>query len=86
MSSPIEVRAVRSWSDLRAFIDLPYRLHAGTPWVPPLRLERWLGVDHGGSASVWLGMEAAYDLWHAQKAARPALTKIKSIKHEELAA
>jgi hypothetical protein len=42
MSSPIEVRAVRSWSDLRAFIDLPYRLHAGTPWVPPLRLERWL--------------------------------------------
>ncbi|HEX7687582.1 MAG TPA: HigA family addiction module antitoxin [Burkholderiaceae bacterium] len=51
-----------------------------------LRLERWLGVDHGGSASVWLGMQAAYDLWHAQKAARPALTKIKPIKHEELAA
>ena len=22
------------------FIDLPFRLHAGTPWVPPLRLER----------------------------------------------
>ena len=51
-----------------------------------LRLERWLGVDHGGSASVWLWMQAAYDLWHAQKAARPALTKIKPIKHEELAA
>ncbi len=33
---------MRSWSDLRAFIDLPYRLHAGTPWIPPLRLERWL--------------------------------------------
>jgi hypothetical protein len=45
MSSPIEVRAVRSWSDLRAFIDLPYRLHAGTPWVPPLRLERWLYLN-----------------------------------------
>jgi addiction module HigA family antidote len=51
-----------------------------------LRLERWLGVEHGGSASVWLAMQAAYDLWHAQKAARPALTKIKPIKHEELAA
>ncbi len=25
-----------------AFIDLPYRLHAGTPWVPPLRIERRL--------------------------------------------
>jgi hypothetical protein len=45
MSSPIEVRPVRSWSDLRAFIDLPYRLHAGTPWVPPLRLERWLYLN-----------------------------------------
>jgi GNAT superfamily N-acetyltransferase len=31
--------------DLRsraAFIDLPFRLHAHTPWVPPLRLERHL--------------------------------------------
>lgn len=24
-----------------------------------LRLERWLGVDHGGRASVWLGMQSA---------------------------
>ena len=28
-----------------------------------LRLERWLGVEHGGRADVWLGMQAAYDLW-----------------------
>jgi GNAT superfamily N-acetyltransferase len=42
VSSPITVRAVRSWGDMRAFIDLPFRLHAGTPWVPPLRLERWI--------------------------------------------
>jgi hypothetical protein len=39
--SEITVGAVRSWSALRQFINLPYRLHAGTPWVPPLRLERW---------------------------------------------
>lgn len=45
MTSPIEVRAVRTWGDLRAFIDLPFRLHAGTPWVPPLRLERWLFLN-----------------------------------------
>ena len=38
----IEVRSVGSWADLRAFVDLPYRLHAGTPWVPPLRLERYV--------------------------------------------
>ncbi|WP_210491873.1 hypothetical protein [Patulibacter sp. SYSU D01012] len=38
----VEVRRVRSLADLRRFIDLPYRLHAGTPWIPPLRLERWV--------------------------------------------
>ena len=49
-----------------------------------LRLERWLGVEHGGRASAWLGVQAAYDLWHTQKSAKPALTKIKPIKHEAL--
>lgn len=40
--SAVEVTPVRGFSDLRAFIDLPYRLHAGTPWVPPLKLERYM--------------------------------------------
>jgi hypothetical protein len=34
------VRPARSFRDVGAFIDLPYRLHAGTPWVPQLKLER----------------------------------------------
>jgi GNAT superfamily N-acetyltransferase len=39
----IDVRPVRSLADRRQFVDLPFRLHAtGTPWVPPLRLERHL--------------------------------------------
>jgi addiction module HigA family antidote len=29
-----------------------------------LRLEGWLGVECGGRAEVWLGMQAAYDRWH----------------------
>ena len=37
----VEVRAVETPGDLRSFVDLPYRLHRGTPWVPPLRLERY---------------------------------------------
>jgi len=38
----VEIRAVSGRGDLKAFIDLPYRLHANHPhWVPPLRLERW---------------------------------------------
>ena len=39
----VEVRPVQSWRDLREFIELPFRLHSnGTPWVPPLRIERRL--------------------------------------------
>jgi hypothetical protein len=41
----IEVRAVHGWRGVRAFIALPFGLHAGTPWVPPLRLERWLFLN-----------------------------------------
>jgi addiction module HigA family antidote len=40
-----------------------------------LQLQRWLGVEHGGSASVWLGMQTAYDLWQAQKSEKPALAR-----------
>ena len=37
----VEVRAVERPGDLKAFVDLPYRLHRGTPWIPPLKLERY---------------------------------------------
>ena len=65
------------------------RLLNGRAGVSPemaLRLQRWLGVDHGGSARVWLGMQAAYDLWQTQKNARSTLSKIKPVRHEEIAA
>jgi GNAT superfamily N-acetyltransferase len=38
---PVDVRPVRGLRELRQFVSLPYRLHAGTTWVPPLRLERY---------------------------------------------
>ena len=38
----LEISQVRGFRDLREFVALPYRLHAGTPWIPPLRLERYL--------------------------------------------
>jgi len=39
----VEVRPVRSFADRRQFIDLPFRLHGtGTPWIPPLKVERHL--------------------------------------------
>jgi addiction module HigA family antidote len=51
-----------------------------------LRLERWLGVEHGGSADVWLGMQAAYDLWAAEQKTRALIRKVKPLTAAALAA
>jgi GNAT superfamily N-acetyltransferase len=37
----LDLAPVSGLADLRAFVNLPYRLHAGTPWIPPLKLERY---------------------------------------------
>lgn len=42
-----------------------------------LRLEVWLGTDHGGRADVWLAQQAAYDLWKTRKAGVP---KVKALQ------
>ncbi len=41
----IEIETVKGRRAIGEFVDLPYRLHAGTPWVPQLRLERRLFLD-----------------------------------------
>jgi GNAT superfamily N-acetyltransferase len=38
---PVQIAPVRGFADLREFVALPYRLHAGTAWIPPLKLERY---------------------------------------------
>lgn len=45
MSSAIEVRPVSGRRELTAFIKLPFRLHQGTVWVPPLISERRAFLD-----------------------------------------
>ena len=44
-----------------------------------LRLERWLGIDRGGRASVWLAMQSACDLWVAERNSKAVLKKIKPV-------
>jgi len=48
-----------------------------------LRIEAWLGVENGGSASVWLSQQTAYDLWKARKTIKP---KVKHVLIPELLA
>jgi GNAT superfamily N-acetyltransferase len=37
----LDISPVRGFPDLRAFVRLPERLHAGTPWIIQLRIERY---------------------------------------------
>jgi GNAT superfamily N-acetyltransferase len=58
----VEVTAVSGGRDLKAFIDLPFRLHANQPlWVPPLKLERRLFLNRRMNAFFSHG-EAEYFL------------------------
>lgn len=41
--------------------------HAAVSPVLALRLEAWLGVEHGGAARLWLVQQAAYDEWQARQ-------------------
>lgn len=40
-----------------------------------LRLEGWLGVENGGRADLWIGQQAAYDLWQARQAGAPKVRR-----------
>src|SRR5579859_191554 len=42
---PVQIAPVRGFADLREFVALPFRLHAGTPWIPPLKLERYIFLN-----------------------------------------
>jgi GNAT superfamily N-acetyltransferase len=58
----VEIESVSGRDALKAFIDLPYRLHANHPlWVPPLRLERRLFLSRRMNAFFSHG-EAEYFL------------------------
>lgn len=47
-----------------------------------LRIERWLGRDHGGAAEVRLAQQAAHDLWQARAVAKASntLSKVRTYK------
>jgi GNAT superfamily N-acetyltransferase len=58
----VDVTAVAGGRDLKAFIDVPFRLHASQPlWVPPLRLERRIFLNRKMNAFFSHG-EAEYFL------------------------
>jgi addiction module HigA family antidote len=45
-----------------------------------LRLERWLGIENGGRADLWIAQQAAFDLWKARKAGMPKVKRARPLK------
>lgn len=41
-----------------------------------VRIERWLGVERGGSADVWLAQQAQFDLWQARHREPPVVVEM----------
>ncbi|MBR8126819.1 hypothetical protein KDW39_27125 [Burkholderia multivorans] len=43
-----------------------------------LRLEAWLGEEHGGRADLWLAQQSAYDLWQARAKGAPKVARAQA--------
>ena len=59
----------------RAALSRVLNEHAAISPEMALRLEGWLGVENGGRADVWIGQQAAYDLWQVRKAGVPKVKR-----------
>ena len=57
----IQISPVSGRRDLKEFVALPFRLHPGTPWIPPLKLERYAFLTRPLNAFFTHG-QAAYFL------------------------
>lgn len=44
-----------------------------------LRLEKWLGIENGGRADVWLAEQTAYDLWQAREKFKAEITPVAQL-------
>jgi len=55
--------------------------HAAISPQMALRLEAWLGVEHGGRADTWMAQQAAYDLWQARSEDSPKIKQTKNGRH-----
>lgn len=59
-------QAARELGVTRAALSRVLNGHARISPQMALRIEAWLGVERGGRAERWAGMQLQYDLWHAR--------------------
>ncbi|MEO8419019.1 MAG: HigA family addiction module antitoxin [Methylophilaceae bacterium] len=53
--------------------------HAAISPEMAIRIESWLGIEHGGRADVWLAEQASYDLWQTRKSFKPKVQRAPEI-------
>jgi antitoxin HigA-1 len=53
--------------------------HAAISPEMAIRLEKWLGIDNGGRADLWLAEQASYDLWQARSKFKANVKPAESI-------
>jgi addiction module HigA family antidote len=68
----------------RAALSRVLHGHAAITPEMALRIERWLGVERGGRAALWLAQQTEFDLWHVAQARKKALAKVKQVEPDEL--
>jgi len=68
-------QAAKQLGVTRAALSRVLNGRAGISPEMALRLEGWLGVQHGGRADVWVAQQAAYGLWLARKAGAPKVRR-----------
>ncbi len=61
----------------RAALSRVLNGHAAISPEMALRIERWLGVERGGRAELWAGMQLDHDMWRVrQKATQSELAHV----------
>lgn len=53
--------------------------HAAISPEMALRIERWLGVENGGRADLWMAEQASYDLWQARSKFTADVKQVASV-------
>lgn len=53
--------------------------HAAISPEMALRIEKWLGVENGGRADLWLAEQASYDLWQARSKFKAKVKPLESL-------
>ncbi|MES9897463.1 MAG: HigA family addiction module antitoxin [Sedimenticola sp.] len=59
--------AARQLGVTRVALSRVINERAGISPEMALKIEDWLGVEHGGRAELWTGMQLDYDMWRARQ-------------------